>query len=127
MMRMTAPREPGELLREFGNHHPGCASGGLAPPESDACDCGLTAAIRALSAPPQGVPRELLHDLLVMMNHARIFIASRQMMHPDGIKLWDDLFNRLAALDAAPPSAIDALAEALRRARGSGDGDGYGS
>lgn len=31
-----------------------------------------------------------LADAEVTMNHARVFISSRQRMHPDGVKLYEE-------------------------------------
>lgn len=37
----------------------------------------------------------LVEDAVVTLNHARVFITSRQKMHPDGVKLYDELIERL--------------------------------
>jgi hypothetical protein len=33
----------------------------------------------------------IMQEILVTMRHARIFIASREKMHPTGIQLYDEL------------------------------------
>ena len=42
---------------------------------------------------PAGGP--LLNEILITMKHARIFICSREKMHPTGIQLYDELIERL--------------------------------
>jgi hypothetical protein len=44
------------------------------------------------------IPREVLADLVDTMRHARIFITTREKMHPTGVELWDDLYKKLLAL-----------------------------
>jgi hypothetical protein len=42
-------------------------------------------------------PEALLDDVIVTMRHARIFITSREKMHPTGIELYDELLEKLIA------------------------------
>ncbi len=37
----------------------------------------------------------LLREALITLNHARIFIATREKMHPTGIALYDDLVSQI--------------------------------
>jgi len=39
--------------------------------------------------------RETLDYVLVTMRHARLFIRTRERMHPTGIDLWDELVKKL--------------------------------
>lgn len=39
--------------------------------------------------------RALLHEALVTLNHARVFISSREKMHPTGISLYDELIEKI--------------------------------
>jgi hypothetical protein len=38
---------------------------------------------------------ELCDEVLVTLKHARTFITSREKMHPDGVKLYDELLANL--------------------------------
>ena len=38
----------------------------------------------------------ILQEILVTMKHARIFITSREKMHPTGVELYDELLEKLA-------------------------------
>lgn len=38
-----------------------------------------------------------LADVITTMKHARIFIVSREKMHPTGVELYDDLLEKLIA------------------------------
>lgn len=42
-------------------------------------------------------PEALLDEVIVTMRHARIFITSREKMHPTGIELYDELLEKLTA------------------------------
>jgi hypothetical protein len=39
-----------------------------------------------------------LREVIVTMRHAHIFIISREQMHPTGVKLYDELLDKLAVL-----------------------------
>jgi len=39
----------------------------------------------------------LLSEAAAELRHASIFIRSREKMHPDGVKLYDDLLARIEA------------------------------
>lgn len=39
----------------------------------------------------------ILRDVIVTMRHARIFITSREKMHPTGVQLYDELLAKLEA------------------------------
>jgi len=39
----------------------------------------------------------LLAEIIVTMRHARVFISSREKMHPTGIQLYDELLEKLGA------------------------------
>jgi hypothetical protein len=43
----------------------------------------------------------ILADIIVTMRHARIFIISREKMHPAGVKLYDELLDKLERRRAA--------------------------
>ena len=45
----------------------------------------------------------LLDDVLSTMGHARVFIASREKMHPEGIRQYDELMESLAILRSRGP------------------------
>lgn len=70
---------------------------------------GLASVIAALSA-ARDVPtqpnnwRALLVEVLNTMNHARIFIGSREKMHPDGIALYDECKMLVAKALVSPPA-----------------------
>jgi hypothetical protein len=38
---------------------------------------------------------DLLREALVTLRHARVFIGSRERMHPTGISLYDDLVGQI--------------------------------
>jgi hypothetical protein len=38
----------------------------------------------------------ILQDILVTMKHARVFITSREKMHPTGVQLYDELLEKLS-------------------------------
>ena len=38
-----------------------------------------------------------LEEIIVTMRHARIFITSREKMHPTGVQLYDELLEKLVA------------------------------
>lgn len=38
---------------------------------------------------------KLLAEALVTLKHARVFISTREKMHPTGIELYDDLIRRV--------------------------------
>ncbi len=40
----------------------------------------------------------LLDEILVTLRHARVFIKTREKMHPEGVRQYDDLIDRLHAL-----------------------------
>jgi len=39
----------------------------------------------------------ILEDVLQTLYHARKFIVSREKMHPDGVKLYDEATDKLSA------------------------------
>lgn len=39
--------------------------------------------------------RALLHEALITLTHARIFISTREKMHPTGISLYDELIEKI--------------------------------
>ena len=45
----------------------------------------------------------LLDDVLSTMGHARVFIASREKMHPEGIRQYDEFMESLAHLRSGGP------------------------
>ena len=45
----------------------------------------------------------LLDDVLSTMSHAMVFIASREKMHPEGIRQYDELMESLAILRSGGP------------------------
>ena len=45
----------------------------------------------------------LLDDVLSTMGYARVFIASREKMHPEGIRQYDELMESLAILRSRGP------------------------
>ncbi|SEE52805.1 hypothetical protein [Bradyrhizobium lablabi] len=49
-------------------------------------------------------PDDLLGEIWCTLNHARIFIISREKMHPDGVKLYDELRAKIGAI-VAPGNA----------------------
>ncbi len=54
-------------------------------------------------APAEGVDEGLLTDVKVTLSHGRTFITSREKMHPDGVKLWDELLAKVEAALSRPP------------------------
>lgn len=38
---------------------------------------------------------DLLREALITLRHARVFIGSREKMHPTGIGLYDDLVEQI--------------------------------
>jgi hypothetical protein len=42
--------------------------------------------------------RALLREALITMNHARVFISTREKMHPIGVGLYDDLVEQIEAV-----------------------------
>lgn len=41
--------------------------------------------------------RALLREALITLNHARVFISTREKMHPVGVGLYDDLIEQIDA------------------------------
>ena len=41
------------------------------------------------------IRKELLQEIITIMKHARIFISSREKMHPAVIELYDNLVKKL--------------------------------
>jgi Flp pilus assembly CpaF family ATPase len=37
----------------------------------------------------------ILQEIIVTMRHARVFITSREKMHPTGVQLYDELLTKL--------------------------------
>jgi hypothetical protein len=37
----------------------------------------------------------ILQEIIVTMRHARIFITTREKMHPTGVQLYDELLTKL--------------------------------
>lgn len=59
-------------------------------------------------------PDDLFGEIWCTLNHARIFIVSREKMHPDGVKLYDELRAKIEAIvapnspkPACPPETAD--------------------
>ena len=46
--------------------------------------------------------RALLREALITLTHARIFISTREKMHPVGVGLYDDLVEQIEAALAQP-------------------------
>jgi hypothetical protein len=42
---------------------------------------------------------KLFKEALITLKHARVFIATREKMHPIGIELYDDLIRHMEALE----------------------------
>lgn len=38
---------------------------------------------------------DIIAEVIVTMKHARVFISSREKMHPTGIELYDELLEKL--------------------------------
>ena len=60
--------------------------------------------IRKLELPEWDLPNviklspHVFNEIITTLKHARIFISTRQKMHPDGIKLHEDLITNLEDL-----------------------------
>ncbi len=39
--------------------------------------------------------RALLREALITLNHARVFVSTREKMHPVGVSLYDDLVDQI--------------------------------
>lgn len=39
----------------------------------------------------------LLEEIIVTMRHARVFLTSREKMHPTGVALYDELLQKLTS------------------------------
>ena len=50
----------------------------------------------------------IFNDILTTLNHARIFIDSRQRMHRDGVRLYDKLVSLLEPIASQQASSTDA-------------------
>lgn len=48
---------------------------------------------------------DILQDITVTMRHARVFITSREKMHPTGVKLYDELLAKLVLASQPSPAA----------------------
>ena len=53
--------------------------------------------IKSLQAENESL-KEDLKEVKVTMNHARVFITSRQKMHPTGVGLWDEQVEEINKL-----------------------------
>ena len=51
-------------------------------------------------------PDDLLGEVWCMLNHARIFIVSREKMHPDGVKLYDELRAKIGVIVAPGDTSL---------------------
>jgi len=49
------------------------------------------------TAPAHERAMHLLRHAALELNHASVFIRTRQKMHPDGVKLYDELLGEIAA------------------------------
>lgn len=45
---------------------------------------------------------DILHESLVTLRHARVFITSREKMHPTGVELYDQLVKDIEAALKSP-------------------------
>jgi len=43
----------------------------------------------------KSIPMNMIEEIYHTMRHARTFIASREKMHPDGVKLYDELLETI--------------------------------
>jgi hypothetical protein len=59
---------------------------------------------------------DLYLELMSTLKHARIFISSREKMHPTGVDLYDRLVSRLAACH--PTSGIKPTEDVPRPPKG---------
>jgi hypothetical protein len=58
---------------------------------------------------------DLLTEALVTLRHARVFISSREKMHPTGIGLYDQLVKDIEFALASPgPALASALSDATQ-------------
>ena len=57
----------------------------------------MAKAIDAVLAQQASIPADLLQETLTTLRHARTFITSRERMHADGVKLYDELYAALSA------------------------------
>lgn len=46
---------------------------------------------------------ELLREAALELNHSKVFVRSREKMHPDGIRLYDDLLDKIYQFLKAQP------------------------
>ncbi|MGF6434365.1 hypothetical protein ABIE91_009585 [Bradyrhizobium elkanii] len=53
--------------------------------------------------------RALLREALITLNHARVFISTREKMHPIGVGLYDDLVEQIETSLGIPASSEEAL------------------
>jgi hypothetical protein len=51
---------------------------------------------------------DLLHEALVTLRHARVFITSREKMHPTGVELYDRLVTDIEAALKSPGPELPA-------------------
>jgi len=57
----------------------------------------------------------VIEEIITTLRHARVFITSREKMHPDGAKLYDDLVDNLAGEFAVWKGTKQAHAEVALR------------
>jgi hypothetical protein len=50
---------------------------------------------------------ELAPEILDTMRHARVFIVSREKMHPTGVELYDELYKKIGAAQMAAERELD--------------------
>lgn len=58
--------------------------------------------------------QDLLLECLVTLRHARVFVRSREKMHPTGIELYDQLVKDVEFALASPGPEIPASADEPR-------------
>lgn len=46
---------------------------------------------------------ELLREAALELNHSKVFIRTREKMHPDGVKLYDELLDQIYQFLKASP------------------------
>ena len=56
------------------------------------------------------ISNDILIELIATLKHSRIFITSREKMHPSGIALYDDLLDYFSSHVFQPEDAADGQA-----------------
>jgi len=108
--QMAAPDGPAKRLQEIADSAGFDDVYGIVwPHEHGVVRRDLKAILASLSA--SNAMRDALEEARLTLAHARVFIGSRQKMHPDGQKLYDEAIAQAEAALAGQGTTLDRQTE----------------